>query len=136
MALAFAAEPLPTDGSSHSDHPQSANQTDVERRIVNRLIADFPEKADLSTPESALAAWTRAWARGDYDAVAELGFAKMEPLQVLKMKRYRERHPEELAAMNNAMLGATVLEVLTYRQDLATVISKLKFPTGAFLPAP
>ena len=32
----------------------------LEPRAVNKLVKDFPEKVDLSTPESAMAAWCRA----------------------------------------------------------------------------
>ena len=35
----------------------------VQLRLVNKMVNDFPEKADLSTPESAMAALCRAYAR-------------------------------------------------------------------------
>ena len=130
MTLAFAAKPLQTDGPSHQDNQESTELPAVERRAINKLVTDFPEKTDLSTPESALAAWNRASARGDDDAVLELSWVKWGPRDIQRTKQSRKDYPKETAIFNDALLNAEVLEVFTYRQDMATVVSKLKFPEG------
>ncbi len=136
MTLAFAAKPLPTSGSSGTGNQASGNQqatelAAVQRRAINKRVADFPEQADLSSPETACAAWNQAWARMDDQAVLELSWVKWGPRDIQKMERYRQRNPKETEVFNNALRGAEVLEVFTYREDLADVISKLKFPEGA-----
>jgi len=131
MALAFAAEPPQTDGPSRPDNQESAEQPLVQRRAVNRLVADFPEKTDLSTPESAQAAYHRASARMDAEAVQELTWEKFGPRDVEEMKRFWKRDPKDIAVYNQAQLNAEIIEILTYRDDYAAVISKLLFPEGA-----
>jgi beta-lactamase regulating signal transducer with metallopeptidase domain/protein involved in polysaccharide export with SLBB domain len=98
----------------------------IERRAVNKRIKDFPEKADLSTPESALAAYVRAEASADVKAVVELGcfaFPKWEIRDLPQMLKERAK-VLELEGMNP--LEDEILEVLTYRDDLACVVVKIK----------
>jgi len=130
MALGFAAESPQEDDSSLPRNQQPTEKPAVQRRAVNRLVTDFPENTDLSTPESALAAWNRAWARGDDHAVLELTWVKWGPREIEKIKQYRKSHPKESALFNDAMLNAEILEVLSYRADFASVTSKLAFPEG------
>jgi len=131
MAIAFAAKAPPSDNRSRFDDQQSIEQPAVQRRAVNRLVKDFPEKSDLSTPESAQAAWNRAFARMDAKAVFELGARAFGPRDVEEeMERFRTRDPKDSAVYNEALLNAEILEVATYREDSAVVITKLRFPEG------
>ena len=102
----------------------------VHRRAVNKRIKDFPEKTDLSTPESALAAYHRASARMDAKAVLALSWRDFGPRGIEKMERFWKRDPKDIAIYNQAQLDAEIIEVLTYRDDYASVISKLEFPKG------
>ena len=51
----------------------------IEHRSINKSVKDFPEKTDLSTPESALAAWSRSCAHTDIQAMLELSWVKLDP---------------------------------------------------------
>ena len=124
MAIAFGAAKEPPNGK------QPAAPAVVQRRAVNKLVKDFPEKVDLSTPESAQAAWFRALARMDAKAVCELGAWTVDPRDIVDMERVWKREPKETALYNKAQLNTEILEVDTYREDLAAVISKLKYPEG------
>jgi hypothetical protein len=128
MTLAIAAKPLhvgdPPDIQAVTDKPA------VQRRSVSKLVRDFPEKTDVSTPESALAAYHRAMARMDAQSVLELSWWKFEPREIEEMERFWKRNPQDIAIYNQAQLDAEVIEVLVYQDDLAAVISELKFPEG------
>ena len=128
MALAFAAKPQQTDGPAPPDNQESTEQRLVQRRAINRLVADFPEKTDLSTPESALAAYHRTSARMDAKAVLGLSWREFGPREIEEMNRFWQRNPKGIAVYNQAQLDAEVIEVLTFREDYAAVISKLKLP--------
>jgi hypothetical protein len=130
MAIAFAAQAPPPDNRSRSDDRHSIEQPAVQHRAINRLVKDFPAKSDLSTPESAQAAWNRASARMDDQAVLELSWVKWGPRDIENMKRSRKSNPRETEVYNEAELNAEILEVATYREDCAVVISKLSFPEG------
>ncbi|MGD0899732.1 MAG: M56 family metallopeptidase [Thermoguttaceae bacterium] len=130
MALAFAAKPPQTDGPSSSDARNPGEKPVVEKRAVNKLVKDFPEKTDLSTPEGAQAAWNRASARMDDQAVLELSWIKWGPRDIEKMERYRKDNPNDTRIYNEAQQNAEILEVATYRGDFADVITKLSFPAG------
>ena len=130
MTLVCAAEPLQTDGPSYSNNQQSTEQPVVQRRAINKLVTDFPEKTDLSTPESALAAYHRASAHMDAKAVLELSWWKFGPQEIQEMEQFWKRDAKDIAIYNEAQLNAEVIEVLTYRNDYAAVVSKLHFPEG------
>jgi beta-lactamase regulating signal transducer with metallopeptidase domain len=130
MSLAFAAKPLPTNDPSRPTEQGSAEQSAVQRRPVHKLVKDFPEKTDLSTPESALAAYHRASARKDAKAVLELSWWKSGPREIQEMERFWNSNPQDIAVYNQALLDSEIIEVLAYRDDYAAVISKLKFPEG------
>ena len=74
----------------------------------------------------------------DAEAVLSLGWWKFAPRDIEDMKRFWQRDPKDIAVYNQAQLDAEIIEVLTYRGDYASVISKLKFPTAwtRFLPCP
>ncbi len=131
MAIAFAAQAPPSDNRSRSDDRHAIEQPAVQRRAVNRLVKDFPEKSDLSTPESAQAACIRAIARMDAKAVFELGARAFGPRDIEEdMERFRTGDAKDRAVYTEALLNAEILEVALYREDYADVISKLKFPEG------
>jgi beta-lactamase regulating signal transducer with metallopeptidase domain len=128
-----AASPASLPGSpnqSRSDEPQSLNQPVVQRRAVNRLVKDFPDKTDLSTPESALAAYHRVVMSLHPERWLELSAWSYGPRDVEEIKQKLEADRDEVAKMDDAYRNAEIIEVLTYRDDLAEVISKLKFPEG------
>jgi beta-lactamase regulating signal transducer with metallopeptidase domain/protein involved in polysaccharide export with SLBB domain len=108
----------------------TATKATIQWRTVNKLVKDFPEKVDLSTPESAAAACNRAWARMDDQAVLELSWVKWGQHDIDRTKQFRDSHPKETAIKNDAQLNAEILEVATYRDDLAEVIYKEKAPKG------
>jgi len=111
--------------------PATAPAVLIRRRAVNRKVTDFPGKVDLSTPESALAAYHRASARQDIRAIARLSLVPIGPDEINRLKRMWARAgPEDMAVYNQAQANATVLEVLEYRKGLAEVISLLAFPPG------
>ncbi len=130
IAVAFAAKAPQSDNRSRSDDQQSIEQPAVQRRAIHRAVKDFPEKTDLSTPEAAQAAWNRASARMDAKAVSELGAWTFGPRDIEDMERFWKRDPKDTAVYNEAQRNAEILEVATYREDFADVITKLKFPEG------
>jgi RNA polymerase sigma factor (sigma-70 family) len=111
-------------------NPATSEQPLITRRLINKPVRDFPEKTDLSTPEAAQAAWNRASARMDDQAVLELSWIKWGRRDIEQMKQYRQSHPKETEIYNEAQRNAEILEVATYRADLADVTTRLKFPGG------
>ena len=71
---AAAAPPSPAAPARASPFVAAKSKPSIERRAVNKLVKDFPEKTDLSTPESAQAACDRAEAAKDAKAVAKLSW--------------------------------------------------------------
>lgn len=130
MVAGFAAERQKTDGQPPPDDQKPVEKPAVQRRVVNRLVTDFPEKVDLSTPESAQAAWNRASAKNDDQAVLALSWVKWGPRDIEQMERQRKGNPKETEIYSEAQRNSEILEVATYRGDLADVVTKLKFPEG------
>ncbi len=112
--------------------PKSASKEPpvVERLVINKRVSDFPDKTDLSTPETAQAAWFRTSARMDDQALLELSWVKWEPRDIQRMQQLRNRDLKETEDFNKAQLNAEILEVTIYRGNSAFVISKLDFPPG------
>lgn len=127
MSIAFAAQPG-QDGPSTPVGVATPARAAVERHPVNKLVKDFPEKAGLSTPEASLAAYNRASAGNDAKAVLELGWWRFGPQEIREVERFWSQNPPETAIYKQALLDSEILEVLTYRDDYAAVVSKLKFP--------
>jgi beta-lactamase regulating signal transducer with metallopeptidase domain len=125
MVFAFAAEPPKTDA------PKSDEKPPVQRRAINKLVKDFPEKVDLSTPESASAAYERAWARLDAKAVWELGWLTPGPNDIEETERFMKHDAKDPESFRKILLGTEIVEVLTYRDDLAAVITKISVPEDA-----
>ncbi len=130
MAIAFAAQPPKSDLKVRPDDQKAVNAPAVERRAVNKRVKDFPETDDLSTPESAQAAWNRASARGDYLALLELSWTKWGPDETEKMQQHRKNNLKDVEIISDAQLNAEIVEVATYREDCAMVISKGKLSEG------
>jgi beta-lactamase regulating signal transducer with metallopeptidase domain len=108
----------------------SANATpQIQRRTVNKSVKDFPETVDLSTPESAFAAYHRANIKKDAKAVFELSYWRGSgPRELQAMEQFFIS--TEIGASSQALLDAEIIEVAVYHDDFAEVISKLKFPEG------
>jgi hypothetical protein len=130
FAFIAAVAPQPLHAYDPPAKQAVADRPAVQRRAVNKLVRDFPEKTDLSTPESALAAYHRASARKDAKAVLELSWWKYGHREIEEMERFWKSNPQDIAVYNQAQLDAEVIEVLVYQDDFAAVISKLKFPEG------
>ncbi len=115
----------------HSEPAKSNERPAVERRTINKLVKDFPEKTDLSTPESAVAAFHRVAMRSDPTQWLELSAWKYGPRDVAELKLITKAHESEMGLMNDAYRRAEIIEVLAYKDGLAQVISKLDFPDSS-----
>ncbi len=99
-----------------------ARAVPIEYRSVNKTVEDLSQKPDLSTPEAAMVALCRAWAHQDVDAVRELSWPKMDlPTDTA------DRRPESMA---KTILDTEVATVLTYRDDLAAVVTRMNISRG------
>ncbi|MHB1036986.1 MAG: M56 family metallopeptidase [Pirellulales bacterium] len=130
MAMAVAAAPTDEKTQSPSDVRQDRKPdkaSAVETRTIHRLVKDFPQKLDLSTPESAATALHRAFANPDPRAWLDLSAWKYSPRDVADITRKMESQKDEFAKTGEAYGNAEIIEVLTYRDGLAEVISKLNF---------
>jgi beta-lactamase regulating signal transducer with metallopeptidase domain len=97
---------------------------------VNKALADFPEALDLSTPQSAWAAWQRACLTKN-GSEAGLSWVKLDPEEEKHFWQQQERgHPNELAIYVTALAKSKLIEVWVYRGELAETISYLPFPEG------
>ena len=126
MAIAFAAETTKTDKPAAAAGQKSDEPPAIQRRAINKRVADFPEKTDLSTPESAFAAYERAWAHRDAKAVLELSWYAFTEREVQDTQRFMDRDAgKDPAAYRDALLQTEIVEVAIYRDAMAEVISKL-----------
>ncbi len=125
MAVAFGQKPPEV-----AKPAKSSEKPVVQRRAVNKLVKDFPEKTDLSTPESAAAAFHRVIMKSDPKLWLDLSAWKYTARDVEEIKRKMEANRDKVAKQENAYRNAEIIEVLIYRGDLADVISKLEFPNG------
>jgi hypothetical protein len=96
--------------------PSVLQAAPIEDRSINKSVKDFPEKTDLSSPESSMAAWCRAYARMDIEAMPDLTWVWLDP-QAAGLTG--ETLP---AGTVEKILGTKLIKVLTYRVDLAAVI--------------
>ena len=103
--------------------PKKSNKSEqIEHRTINRLVKDFPEKTDLSTPESAMAAYYQSTARKDIPAALDLSWVKLDAESAKDAAKDFEKHlPENFGQQ---VLDTEIVEVLTYSDDLAAVIIK------------
>jgi hypothetical protein len=103
-----------------------AGPANVEMRVINKLVSTFPA-GDLSTPENAAASYNRASGGMDAKALAAVSLA---PVDAADMRRAFEANRADMVVYNKAQLTATIVQVLTYREGVAKVITKLNFPPG------
>ena len=87
----------------------------VERWIGTRSVKDFPAKTDLSTPESALAAYCRAGAAKDAKAFVELCWFTCAPQKLdAELLRSIKDDEKNMALFCQSILDGEIVEVLTY----------------------
>lgn len=96
----------------------------VEKRTVNKRVKDFSEKTDLSTPESAMAAFGRSVARKDIAAAVDLSWVKLDSQSVKDATKDIENAWGSVESFSQKVLDTEIVEVLTYNDDLAAVIIK------------
>ncbi len=103
----------------------------VIERQINKLVGEFPVESNLSTPEAACAAWQRANAHKDAQATSRLSWVPLDPAEKENWYRREEaRDPEGLAIYLKALGESKIVEVQTWRGELANVITFLPFPAG------
>ena len=128
MALAVVAAP-PAEKSQQSPNLQADQRPDasaaIQTRAVHKFVKDFPEKTDLSTPESATAAFCRISANPDPKSWLDLSAWAYTDRDVADIKRKMESHQAEFAQNAVDYGNAEIIEVLTYRDSVAEVIFKL-----------
>jgi len=114
---------------SSAEPPAGTDNPDVQTRAIDKKVSDFPDH--LSTPEAACAAWQRASARKDAQAISQLSWIPLDPAQQEKWYRKEEaRDAEGLAIYLKALAESKIVEVLIWRSELAQVITYLPFPAG------
>jgi len=107
-----------------------AGEGAVERE-VDKLVSDFPMTNDLSTPEGACAAWQRANAAKDAQAISKLSLVPLDPkAQEAWYQREEKRDPEGQAMYLKALAESKIVAVQVYRGELANVVTFLPFPEG------
>jgi hypothetical protein len=103
----------------------------IQSYKVNKPVSEFPAGKDLSTPEAACAAWQRASAQKDAQAISQLSWAKIDPQQKEQSYRNQEKKdPEGLALYLKALADSKILAVQVWRGELANVVTLLPFPPG------
>ena len=126
MVLAVVAAP-PAEKSQQPPNMQADQRPDavavIQMRAIHKFVKDFPEKTDLSTPESANAAFYRGYTNPDPKYWLELSAWAYTDRDVADIKRIMESHQGE-SAQNAVDYGkAEIIEVLTYRDGVAKVMS-------------
>lgn len=107
------------------------SQSALVSREVNQSVSDYPAPRDLSTPESACAAWQRASAAQDARALTQLSLTPLNAAQEEAWyAREAQRDAAGLAIYLKALADSRILAVQVWREDLANVITFLPFPEG------
>ncbi len=92
----------------------------VSKRMINRKVSDFPEESASTSPEATAAAQLLAKSNVDFDT-----FREQNPSPVIdENSEYLRRKYERF---QRAAINAEIIEVLTYKEDLAYVIAYLPF---------
>ncbi len=100
-------------------------------REVNKLVREYAAAADLSSPEGACAAWQRANANRDAQAISKLSLVPLDPKEQENwFQREEKRDSAGLAAYLKALAESKIVAVQIWREDLANVITFLPFPEG------
>lgn len=103
----------------------------VIEREINKAVNEFPAGEDLSTPEGACAAWQRANARKDAQAVSRLSLAPIDAKEQENWyRREEQRDAAGLAVYLKALADSKIVVVQTWRGELASVTTFLPFPEG------
>ena len=98
---------------------------------VNRLVGDYPTARDLSTPDSAAAAWQRATAAKDAKGISQLSLVPLDPKEQEDwFAREAKRDADGLAMYLQAVADSRIVAVQVWREGLANVITFLPFPEG------
>lgn len=109
----------------------SAAGGSLVEREVNQLVSEFPAATDLSSPESAGAAWQRASAAKDASAISQLSLVPLDPKEQENWyQREEKRDPEGLGIYLKALAESKIVAVQIWRDELANVIVFLPFPEG------
>ena len=99
----------------------------MKTRDVNKRVRDFPEKTDLSTPESALAARSRQELRMDIAGANELTWEKFD-IDAETAKQFLKTNPAIPKDFSQGVLDKEIIKVLTFHDDFAVVICKSSLP--------
>lgn len=114
-------------GKTAASQPDSLKG--IATRKIDKAVTEFPKAVDLSSPESACAAFLRASGGADARAIAGLSWV---PIDVQREEQWYKKlaveDPEKVYL--TALANAKIVQVLTYRDDLADVIAYLPFPAG------
>lgn len=124
MPVSFASAPPESDDKAASAAQPPVAEPAVQKRAVNKLVKDFPDKVDLSTPESALAAWARKLADKQVRAANELSWVKLDAEVVKDVEEALKHDRNAPKDIKENALNVEILDVFTYRDDLAAVICK------------
>jgi hypothetical protein len=117
-------------GESTRPAQEKANSGMLERD-VNKLASEFSEQVDLSTPESACAAWQRASATKDSQMLTRLSMVVLDPAeQDAWYERQQKRDPDGLEIYLKALAESKIVTVQIWRGELANVVTYLPFPEG------
>jgi beta-lactamase regulating signal transducer with metallopeptidase domain len=93
----------------------------LERREINKQVADFPDKPDFSTPESAMATYLRGWATQDAKSLVAGTLALITQAEF--ERDWKKVSPEDLAKARQRCLATKIVEVFTDRGQVAVVIA-------------
>ena len=120
------SKPAPAQGvTAESNADQAKAVAVIQTRAVHKFVKDFPEKTDLSTPDSATATFCRVSANPDPKSWLDLSAWAYTDRDVADIKRKMESHQAEFAQNAVDYGNAEIIEVLTYRDGVAEVIFKL-----------
>ncbi len=103
-------------------------ETDVTVYEVDKTVSEFPAERDLSTPEKAYAAVSRALAEGDPNALRRISVKELADRWLPADAAPESRPSKE----QEQLLEARVVEVRVFRDTQAAVIARL--PGKRILP--
>jgi len=116
----------------NSEQKAAPEAKPIEHRAINKRIKDFPEKTDLSTPESALAACGRQIEKKNIKAAMELCWIKMDADTIRDIEDALKHAPDLPKDFNEQILDSKIIEVLTYKDDFAGVVVNSKALQGPY----